>query len=139
MRPALAGTIFLGALLCSEVASPQTPLVTWRIEAISVEIEHDHTFLNIGQHLVLRQDISPGKSGWSMRKLDLPEGWQVDRLQLVGQAIELELSTGEVFEVNASNVGPLQSAILSQGPAALPDELLEAIWYQTARRSESAP
>jgi len=106
----------------------------WKPEKITAEIRADNVYLKIGKYLYLEQRLDQGESGWTMSKIEIPDAWIVLDVAFKGEQLVLRVKDGGEFQINASNMGPLDYAVLCAGKGKkVADEKLEAIWNEHAK------
>lgn len=105
----------------------------WGPENITAEILSDNVYLKIGKYLYLEQK-NPGEQGWTMKKIQIPESWQVSPLFFEGENLILKVQDKGIFRISASNVTGLSSAVwVAREGKKLGDQKLEAIWEEHAK------
>ncbi|MBP7934599.1 MAG: SMI1/KNR4 family protein [Phycisphaerae bacterium] len=113
-----------------EVGPADVNSLVWRTDWITAEIRRDDEFLKIGQYLHLCQHLPPGVTGWTMKKIEVPEHWSVRSVGVADGVITVSTRDGRVFQLTQYNVGMLNSAILEVG--TISDEELDRIWCSYA-------
>lgn len=117
-------------LLPEECSPAEANPFVWRTDWITAEIRRDDAFLKIGQYLHLSQRLPPGESGWTTNKIEIPESWLVQDVEVASGAVTLTTGDGRVFQLTRENVTKLDFAILDGNPKS--DEELERIWEEHA-------
>ncbi len=100
----------------------------WRTDWMTAEIRRDDEFLDIGQYLHLMQHLPPGETGWTGKKLNIPESWSVRSVEVADGSVTIRTADGRFFRLTRDNVGELGASLLN----AQEDEELERLWSKHA-------
>ena len=104
----------------------------WRPDSISYSIETDTLYLKIGKYLQLNQILKKNESGWTQLKIDIPENWEVDKINFNENELILYLENGIQYYLSPINVGELNFEILSNKNKN--DSELTEIWNRFAKK-----
>ena len=127
LRAVVVLTFFLEA--CASSSARQSSPIAWRPKSISYALEQGSSH---GQYVRLTQSGSPSDRSWGVIRLDVPDAWEVTRLEMVGESLELELADQRLFRVNGANLSELLFAIEELGPRERPDPDLNRVWQEHA-------
>jgi hypothetical protein len=124
----------VGALLLFAPHSEAEPSAAflWRIESISAEAVHQGASPAIGSHLLLRQNLHQGESGWTEMKIAIPTYWCVRQSLKEGDKVVVELEGGSRYALQRDNVSKVANRVLGIGKR-LPESEIEAVWNQFAQ------
>lgn len=103
----------------------------WRPSAISISLDRDDRFLNIGQYILLKNKLKKGEYGWVEIKIDLPDTWKIEGLKLEGNSIVFTNEQKERFRIAPPKLNEMDFEILNGGDK--PDRELERIWRKYAK------
>lgn len=103
----------------------------WRTDAMIASIRRDDEFLRIGQYLYLEQNLSPDDSGWINMKINIPEHWKVQIVEVGDGQVRLETEASGSFSLTRENAGKLFCELLDGGNDKSNDHL-QSIWTKHA-------
>lgn len=107
----------------------------WRTDVITASIRRDDALLRIGQYLCLDQTLAPGEFGWTHKKLNIPECWNVENVSVREGMVFLATNSSGAYRLTRDNVGQLQFELFDGGDGKS-DAQLEAIWTKHAAIGE---
>ena len=107
----------------------------WRPELMTATIKRDDEFLRIGQYLHLEQNLPSGEAGWLDTKINVPEHWDVQKIEVRDGAVRIDTAESGSFCVTEENAGVL-FLVLSPSAADRPDYMLQVLWVEHAGTTE---
>ena len=121
----------IGADQFSATENEDSVAFVWRTDAMTASIRRDDEFLKLGQYLYLEQNLSTDEFGWINMKINIPENWKVQDVEVGDGQVRLETDSSGSFGLTRENVGKLSFEILDGGDEQSND-YLQSIWTKHA-------